>query len=89
MLGAQWLSLYGPDTRYAFGHLGFTNIIGWADPERRVAAALMTSGKPLIYPEIVHLFDVMRQIGRACGKGPRRPARVTAATAATSRYSFS
>jgi len=49
----------------------------------------MTSGKPLIYPEIVHLFDVMRQIGRACGKGPRRPARVTAATAATSRYSFS
>jgi CubicO group peptidase (beta-lactamase class C family) len=89
MLGAQWLSLYGPDTRYAFGHLGFTNIVSWADPERRVAAALMTSGKPLIYPEIVHLFDVMRQIGRACGKGPRRPARVPQATAAASRYSFS
>jgi len=70
MLGAQWLSLYGPDTRYAFGHLGFTNIISWADPERRVAAALITSGKPLVYPEIYYLFDVLRQIGRACPKEP-------------------
>ena len=28
------LSLYGRDTEHAFGHLGFTNILGWADPER-------------------------------------------------------
>src|SRR5262249_41951234 len=27
MLGADLFSLYGPDTRYAFGHLGFSNII--------------------------------------------------------------
>ena len=33
MLGADWLSPYGPDTRYAFGHLGFTNVVAWADPE--------------------------------------------------------
>jgi CubicO group peptidase (beta-lactamase class C family) len=76
MLGAQWLSLYGPDTLHAFGHLGFTNIICWADPERDVAAALMTSGKPLIYPELYYLFEVLRQIGLACPKalaarGPR------------------
>ena len=32
MLGAQILSLYGRDTQHAFGHLGFTNILGWADP---------------------------------------------------------
>jgi CubicO group peptidase (beta-lactamase class C family) len=72
MLGADWLSPYGPDTRYAFGHLGFTNIISWADPERQVAAALMTSGKPLIYPEIYYLFDVLRQIGIACTKTQKR-----------------
>jgi CubicO group peptidase (beta-lactamase class C family) len=75
MLGAQWLSLYGPDTLHAFGHLGFTNIICWADPERDVAAALMTSGKPFIYPELYYLFDVLRQIGLACPKAlaARRP----------------
>jgi CubicO group peptidase (beta-lactamase class C family) len=68
MLGAQWLSLYGPDTLHAFGHLGFTNVICWADPERGVAAAVMTSGKPFVYPELYYLFDVVRQIGIACPK---------------------
>jgi CubicO group peptidase (beta-lactamase class C family) len=75
MLGGTYLSLYGPDTPNAFGHLGFTNIIGWADPDRQVAAALMTSGKPLIYPELYLLHDVVRQIGAACAKtAPRRGA---------------
>jgi CubicO group peptidase (beta-lactamase class C family) len=68
MLGAEWLSLYGPDTPHAFGHLGFTNVICWADPERGLAAALMTSGKPFIYPELYYLFEVLRQIGLACPK---------------------
>ncbi len=68
MLGAKKLSLYGPDTERAFGHLGFTNVIGWADPERNVAGALMTSGKPILYPQLYYLWDVMRQIGAACPK---------------------
>lgn len=72
MLGADWFSLYGPDTRYAFGHLGFTNILSWADPERRVAAALLTSGKPLVYPQLYYAFDMLRQIGLACSKVPLR-----------------
>lgn len=69
MLGAQWFSLFGPDTEHAFGHVGFTNVFAWADPERDLAVALMTSGKPVVYPQIVFLWDVMRQIGRACPKG--------------------
>jgi CubicO group peptidase (beta-lactamase class C family) len=72
MLGGKWLSLYGPDTQYAFGHLGFTNIISWADPERQVAAALITSGKPLVYPEMYYLYDAVRQIGIACPKEKKR-----------------
>jgi CubicO group peptidase (beta-lactamase class C family) len=68
MLGGQWFSFFGPDTQHAFGHLGFTNIVSWADPDRQVAAAFMTSGKPLVYPEIYYAFDMMRQIGLACGK---------------------
>ena len=68
MLGGEWFSVYGPDTQYAFGHIGFTNIICWADPERQVAAALLTSGKPLVYPELYYVFQITRQIGLACGK---------------------
>src|SRR5262245_14816805 len=49
-----------------FGHIGFTNVFGWADPERDVAAALLRSGKPTIYPQILDLYDVLRQIGLAC-----------------------
>jgi CubicO group peptidase (beta-lactamase class C family) len=70
MLGAEWASLYGPDTAHTFGHLGFTNVICWADPQRQVAGALMTSGKPFVYPGLYYLFDVMRQIGLACPKAP-------------------
>jgi len=68
MLGADWFSPYGPYTRRAFGHIGFTNIICWADPERAVAAALLTSGKPFIHPELYYLFELLRQIGIACPK---------------------
>jgi len=69
MLGGKTFSLYGPDTQYSFGHLGFTNVISWADPERQVAGTLMTSGKPLLYPALYHAWDMMRQIGVACPKG--------------------
>ncbi len=68
MLGGKYWSFYGPDTRFAFGHVGFTNVVGWADPERQVAAALLTSGKPLFYPALYHAFDLLRQIGVASPK---------------------
>ena len=62
MLGGRVWSLFGPHTHHAFGHLGFTNIIGWADPERRLAGALLTSGKPVLGPHLVAIYDVMRTI---------------------------
>ena len=68
ILGAQLVSLYGPDTEYAFGHLGFTNIIGWADPERGIAGGLVTSGKPVLYPELPSFWAVMARIGREAPK---------------------
>jgi CubicO group peptidase (beta-lactamase class C family) len=77
MLGADWFSPYGPDTRLAYGHIGFTNVLAWADPEREVAAALLTSGKPIVYPELYWIFDMARQIGLACpktgGRGADQP----------------
>ena len=68
MLGSRWLSFWGPDTFHAFGHVGFINIMGWADPERRITVALMTSGKPLVYPEIGHFAAIAREISRVCPK---------------------
>src|SRR5262249_19102439 len=66
MLGAEWISPYGPHTRHAYGHLGFTNILCWADPERRGAVAPLTSGKPPVYAEPSYRFELLRQVGIAC-----------------------
>ncbi len=62
VLGAQLLSLYGRDTQHAFGHLGFTNILAWADPERALACAVMTNGKPVLYPELPRFYGLMQRI---------------------------
>lgn len=64
MLGGKVLSLYGPNTTKAFGHLGWINIIGWADPERALSAALITTGKSVLYPEVIRFWEVGRTIGK-------------------------
>jgi CubicO group peptidase (beta-lactamase class C family) len=62
MLGARVLSLYGRDTQHAFGHLGFTNILAWADPERATSCAVITNGKPTLYPELPRFFGLIQRI---------------------------
>jgi CubicO group peptidase (beta-lactamase class C family) len=71
MLGASALSLFGPDTEEAFGHLGFTNVLGWADPERALSVGLMTSGKPLFHPALGDLWLLTRAIGHQAPKVAR------------------
>lgn len=66
MLGAEYMSLYGLHSRHAFGHLGLTNVLAWADPERDLSVALLTSGKPLIYPEMLTLIETIWRIAAAC-----------------------
>jgi CubicO group peptidase (beta-lactamase class C family) len=70
MLGAQLLSLYGRDTQHAFGHLGFTNILGWADPERALSAAILTNGKPILYPELPRFLLLSQKITSSAPKVP-------------------
>ncbi len=70
MLGARLLSLFGPDTQHAFGHLGLINIMGWDDPERALSAALITSGKAILYPELPRFYGVMQRVGSQAPKGP-------------------
>ena len=76
MLGAQLLSLYGRDTQHAFGHLGFTNMLAWADPERGLACAMMTNGKPALYPELPRFYGLMQTITSAAPKLKRSEMRV-------------
>ncbi len=68
MLGSSGVSLFGVDNEHAFGHIGFTNILAWADPDRALSVALLTSGKPCANIEIVRLFNVLGQVGRAFPK---------------------
>jgi CubicO group peptidase (beta-lactamase class C family) len=71
MLGARAFSLFGPDTEQAFGHLGFTNVLGWADPERALSVGLMTSGKPILHPALGDLWLLTRAIGQEAPKVER------------------
>jgi CubicO group peptidase (beta-lactamase class C family) len=76
MLGSERMSLFGWNNPQAFGHIGFTNVLSWADPQRQLSAALLTSGKPLISPHAVRLVQLLRQINRCfpkvCGPGTGR-----------------
>jgi CubicO group peptidase (beta-lactamase class C family) len=69
MLGSRLLSLYGRDTQHAFGHLGFTNMLTWADPQRALSCAVMTNGKPLLYPELPRFYLLMAKITAAAAAG--------------------
>ena len=68
MLGGKYASLFGPDTTNAFGHLGFSNILAWADPDRELSVGFITSGKPVVYPEVFGWLNVPARIGAAAPK---------------------
>ncbi len=68
MLGSDYASLYGPMTRNAYGHFGFTNILCWADPDRDISVVLMPTGKPFLTPKLVRWWWVPAQISRRISK---------------------
>jgi CubicO group peptidase (beta-lactamase class C family) len=68
MLGGP-VSVFGWDTPSAFGHLGLSNVIGWADPERQLAVGLVNSGKPIVSFHVVRLVQLLVRIARSF---PRR-----------------
>ena len=68
MLGAAPFGLYGPDTARAFGHLGFANIFVWADAERDISVALLTTGKLVVGLHAPWLIALLGSISRNCPK---------------------
>lgn len=66
MLGARPAGLYGPNTPDAYGHLGFMNILGWADPSRHLSAALLTTGKAILGTHLIALGRLLAVINSRC-----------------------
>ncbi|MCA9510390.1 MAG: serine hydrolase domain-containing protein [Myxococcota bacterium] len=65
MCGTSGLSLYGWNHPRAFGHLGLSNIFTWADPDRALVIALVTTGKPILTPHVVPLLQLLAGIHEA------------------------
>ena len=66
MLGGNPMGMYGIKTHNAYGHLGFSNIFCWADPERDISVAILTTGKPIIGNNLVALPKLMHTISSLC-----------------------
>lgn len=66
MLGGKPVGMYGANTHHAFGHLGFSNIFCWGDPERDIAVSILTTGKPIIGNHILALPKLMHAISSLC-----------------------
>jgi len=68
MLGSNPVGIFGPQTGQAFGHLGFSNILCWADPERDISVSLLNTGKSVIGTHLPALANVLLQISKQCPK---------------------
>ncbi|QNI09056.1 beta-lactamase family protein [Mycobacterium kubicae] len=62
MLGSNRFGPFGRNAPAAFGHLGLVNIAVWADPQRELAAAVISSGKPGRDPEAGRYGALMNTI---------------------------
>lgn len=65
MLGTDPVGLYGMWCGRAFGHVGLSNILAWADPERDLSVAFMNSGKPFFALDTRHWPELVLRISTA------------------------
>ncbi|MDD9892115.1 MAG: serine hydrolase [Gammaproteobacteria bacterium] len=66
MLGANPYGAWGPMTGSAFGHIGFANIMCWADPKRDLTASLLVSGKAVLGSHLLTLGKLTSTIAWQC-----------------------
>jgi CubicO group peptidase (beta-lactamase class C family) len=65
MLGDSPVGIFGRDSAKAFGHVGLSNVFPWADPERELSVALLTTGKAVLSTHAVRLVQLLARIGDA------------------------
>jgi CubicO group peptidase (beta-lactamase class C family) len=66
MLGGKPIGIFGKDSHYAYGHIGFSNIFCWADPARDISVSIMNTGKPVLGPHIKALPGLIATIADNC-----------------------
>ncbi len=66
MLGGSPAGLWGPMSASAFGHIGFSNNFCWADKQRDISVAFLSTGKPILGPHILQLLKLAGSIGLYC-----------------------
>ncbi len=69
MLGNEQVSPYGWDHPNAFGHIGLSNIFTWADPDRDLVGAFLTTGKPVLGTHVLALPQLLMEVNRAFPAG--------------------
>jgi CubicO group peptidase (beta-lactamase class C family) len=69
MLGSETVSLFGWNHPRAFGHVGMSNLFTWADPDRDLVVALLTTGKPVLGTHMVSLVQLITAIHEAFPAG--------------------
>ncbi len=62
ILGTETVSLYGWNHPRAFGHVGMSNLFTWADPDRDLVVALLTTGKPVVGTHLLSLIQLISGI---------------------------
>jgi CubicO group peptidase (beta-lactamase class C family) len=62
ILGEEGLSAYGYNAPKAYGHIGFTSVVAWADPERDISVAFLNTGKPILTLGQLVWANVLRTI---------------------------
>lgn len=75
MLGSNPIGIFGPQTGQAFGHLGFSNILCWADPERDISVSFLNTGKSVLGTHLLTLANMLYQISKQCPKIPKEERR--------------
>jgi len=69
ILGTNRFGPFGRNAPDAFGHLGLVNIAIWADPQRGLAAGLVSSGKPGRDPEARRYTALMDTLAAQMSSG--------------------
>ena len=66
ILGEKPFGLFGGKCARAYGHLGFINIVCWADPDRDISVALLNTGKSTAPHSVPALGRVLWAISHHC-----------------------
>lgn len=65
MLGDNPAGMFGGNSRHAYGHIGFLNIIAWGDPDRDLSCAILCNGKSIAPSSFTRLVRIIATITKA------------------------